>query len=55
MNGKNPKQHHNCEGAYPSWETSYDKNRTVAWCYGCGRTWYQDTGEEAHLYDREVN
>ena len=49
-----PKKHHNCKGAYPSWETeSTNEGIWVSWCYGCNRTWYRDTGEEAHLADKK--
>ena len=50
-----PQEHHNCKGKYPSWETTYKSDRTVNWCYGCGRTFYANTGEETHLFDRNQN
>lgn len=50
-----PQEHHDCKGKYPSWETSSDKGRGISWCYGCNRTWYQDTGEETHLLDRSLS
>lgn len=50
VRNKTPKEHHNCPNQYASWETSDENGRTLAWCYGCSRTWFTDTGEEGPNY-----